>query len=598
MPIIIDYIAKLSLALAVVYIFYVLLLRRLTFYNWNRWYLLGYTALSFIIPLINIMPELKRKELDKTNLLTWIPSMGVEHLTEEKSFFQNVGLWDWALMLFFTGSLLLLIKFLFKFYSFKKMKNSARLISGELTKIYQLDADIAPFSFGNAIFINKKKYTDEELQEIIRHEFVHIKQKHTLDIIWCELLCIINWMNPFVWLLRKAIKQNLEFIADDKVLQHGYDKSEYQYLLLKVMGNRQFAFTNHFNFSSLKNRIIMMNTIKSAKIHLAKFLFLLPVIAVLLLAFRREVKEKMMTSLQDLVPTALILNKDTIPPGTVNKPVNNKNQFAPVEIKIRNEDGRRGDKPRINERPLVVVDNEIISEEEMSKIAPDQIKEISVYKDKYATDKYGEKGKDGVIEIKLKSVNSQPDYNKEGPSSKNQNIVDDLKIRGLKGRPLFVLNEKVVSADEVSKISPEDIESVSVLKDKYATDKYGEAGKNGVIEIRLKLVNGASSYSIDASNSKTLKPEISKRLRGTPSHENPLYVIDNRLSSKGELSKISPDDIESISVLKDKSATSKYGDLAANGVIEITTKDGKVMAYDKSNGVTILADSIYIKMNK
>ncbi len=156
MPIIIDYIAKLSLALAVVYIFYVLLLRRLTFYNWNRWYLLGYTALSFIIPLINIMPELKRKELDKTNLLTWIPSMGVEHLTEEKSFFQNVGLWDWALMLFFTGSLLLLIKFLFKFYSFKKMKNSARLISGELTKIYQLDADIAPFSFGNAIFINKK----------------------------------------------------------------------------------------------------------------------------------------------------------------------------------------------------------------------------------------------------------------------------------------------------------------------------------------------------------------------------------------------------------------------------------------------------------
>lgn len=544
------------------------------------------------------MPELKRKELDKTNLLTWIPSMGVEHLTEEKSFFQNVGLWDWALMLFFTGSLLLLIKFLFKFYSFKKMKNSARLISGELTKIYQLDADIAPFSFGNAIFINKKKYTDEELQEIIRHEFVHIKQKHTLDIIWCELLCIINWMNPFVWLLRKAIKQNLEFIADDKVLQHGYDKSEYQYLLLKVMGNRQFAFTNHFNFSSLKNRIIMMNTIKSAKIHLAKFLFLLPVIAVLLLAFRREVKEKMMTSLQDLVPTALILNKDTIPPGTVNKPVNNKNQFAPVEIKIRNEDGRRGDKPRINERPLVVVDNEIISEEEMSKIAPDQIKEISVYKDKYATDKYGEKGKDGVIEIKLKSVNSQPDYNKEGPSSKNQNIVDDLKIRGLKGRPLFVLNEKVVSADEVSKISPEDIESVSVLKDKYATDKYGEAGKNGVIEIRLKLVNGASSYSIDASNSKTLKPEISKRLRGTPSHENPLYVIDNRLSSKGELSKISPDDIESISVLKDKSATSKYGDLAANGVIEITTKDGKVMAYDKSNGVTILADSIYIKMNK
>ncbi len=96
-------------------------------------------------------------------------------------------------------------------------------------------------------------HSGEDLEEIIRHEFVHVKQKHTIDIMWCELLCMLNWFNPFVWMLRHNVKQNLEFIADNKVLQSGLDRKEYQYLLLKVMGNRQFAFTNHFNFSSLKN---------------------------------------------------------------------------------------------------------------------------------------------------------------------------------------------------------------------------------------------------------------------------------------------------------------------------------------------------------
>ena len=170
---------------------------------------------------------------------------GVEHLTEEKSF-SKCGFVGLGFNAFFTGSLLLLIKFYSNFIHLK-MKNSARLISGELTKIYQLDADIAPFSFGNAMFINKKVHW-WRTWEIIRHEFVHIKQNTRLISFGASFFVSSTGWILFVWLLRKAIKQNLEFIADDKVLQHGYDKSEYQYLLLKVMGNRQFAFTNHFNF--------------------------------------------------------------------------------------------------------------------------------------------------------------------------------------------------------------------------------------------------------------------------------------------------------------------------------------------------------------
>ena len=122
----------------------------------------------------------------------------------------------------------------------------------------------------------------------MRHEFIHVKQKHSIDILWGEVLCIVNWFNPFAWLIRNAIRQNLEFIADNKVLEDGIDKKQYQYLLLKVTGNNHYSIANQFNFSSLKKRIAMMNKMRSAQMHLVKFLFILPIVAVMLLAFRRH----------------------------------------------------------------------------------------------------------------------------------------------------------------------------------------------------------------------------------------------------------------------------------------------------------------------
>ena len=190
----------------------------------------------------------------------------------------------------------------------------------------------------------------DELKEIIRHEFIHVKQKHTLDIIWGELLCILNWYNPIAWLIRKSIRQNLEFIADNKVLQSGIDKKEYQYLLLKVIGVSHFSIATQFNFSSLKKRIAMMNKIKSARVHLLKFLFMLPLIAVLLLAFRNkfneinkvesngEISYKVENSDANAnMPVGQIVLLDTVPgkrklPANVSS-VSVKNDIATVKLK-------------------------------------------------------------------------------------------------------------------------------------------------------------------------------------------------------------------------------------------------------------------------
>src|SRR5262249_53287520 len=148
-------------------------------------------------------------------------------------------------------------RLLLQLLSLRRLRRTAQVVEGDGPKVYQVKESITPFSFGGSIYINKCLHTQEELSEIIRHEFVHVRQRHSVDIIWSEIVCILNWYNPFAWLLKFSIRQNLEFIADSEVLQGGVNKKEYQYLLLKVMGNNQFSIVQNFNFSSLKKRIAM-----------------------------------------------------------------------------------------------------------------------------------------------------------------------------------------------------------------------------------------------------------------------------------------------------------------------------------------------------
>jgi beta-lactamase regulating signal transducer with metallopeptidase domain len=297
MSLLILYLVKLTIGLAVVWLFYQFVLRRLTFYKSNRWYFLAYTLLSFFIPFINISPILERSS--STNSFIQVISLINQYtaVLEEASqcpvpiWSTNYDKWDFTALGLMLVAVILLARFLIRYFSFLRMRNRSILISSNGINIYQVDDNIIPFSFGNSVFLNTKLHSEQELQEIIRHEFVHVRQKHTIDIVWAELLCIINWYNPFVWLLKRSMRQNLEFIADNKVIEHGINKKEYQYLLLKVIGNNQYSIATQFNFSSLKKRIVMMNKTKSAKRQLGRFLFLVPVIAIILLSFRKSFSE-------------------------------------------------------------------------------------------------------------------------------------------------------------------------------------------------------------------------------------------------------------------------------------------------------------------
>lgn len=137
-----------------------------------------------------------------------------------------------------------------------------------------------------------------------------------MDIIFSEFICVIAWYNPFAWGIRHAIRQNLEFIADQQVLTHGADRRSYQWLLLKVTGHAPIAISNQFNLSFLKNRLIMMNKNKSAKTQLLKFLLMLPILVILLMAFRSAGDSIFPAIIKEaLHPGLHVALADTLPPA-------------------------------------------------------------------------------------------------------------------------------------------------------------------------------------------------------------------------------------------------------------------------------------------
>ncbi|HVW60341.1 MAG TPA: M56 family metallopeptidase, partial [Puia sp.] len=136
----------------------------------------------------------------------------------------------------------------------------------------------SPCSFGNIIFIQPQQYDTDTYQQILLHEKVHAGGWHTVDILLAELSILFQWFNPFIWLLRREMENNLEFLTDRRVLQHpGIERSAYQLSLVKVAApDLPLSITSNYNQSLLKRRIIMMNAQNSSRHTAWKYIFMLP----------------------------------------------------------------------------------------------------------------------------------------------------------------------------------------------------------------------------------------------------------------------------------------------------------------------------------
>ncbi len=282
-----------------------------------------YSLIAFIIPLVDISSWIGGHAMQQNQLIKLVPVLNdftPSPLINASTQPIVAGLSkNWTAMkalplVFLAGFFIMVIRLMRQYASLWRIRRRAVLLTKEEDiKIFQTTATGNPFSFGKSIYINRNSHTGEELQRMVQHEMVHVKQKHTVDVLIGECLCIVNWFNPFAWLMRQAIRQNLEFIADNQVIAHqGINKKEYQYLLLKVAASPAYRIAHHFNFSHLKKRIAMMNKIKTAEAHLIKFLFVLPFLALVLLAFRKNpASSKSIKNLPVVNYAAIVLDTDS-----------------------------------------------------------------------------------------------------------------------------------------------------------------------------------------------------------------------------------------------------------------------------------------------
>lgn len=281
---------KINLVLILFSATYYLVLRRLTFYSINRMFLLFGILFSSAYPFINLTEFFA----DRKAVPAFVPRLNqqVSQLVQQDAV---SVFWQVLTLLFYVGVLVMALRLLIQFISLYKMhKNSSpdRLAD---YKVRILNDQVSPFSFWQTIYINPRLHKRQDLNNILEHEKVHVEEWHTVDIILAEICVVFYWFNPGVWLMKKAVRENIEFITDAKILKKGIDKKAYQYSLLDV-GTLQpsVAIVNNFNLSDLKKRIKMMNAKRSSKVNLTRYLFVLPILLCVTLAFtidKNEVKK-------------------------------------------------------------------------------------------------------------------------------------------------------------------------------------------------------------------------------------------------------------------------------------------------------------------
>ncbi|MFY0481388.1 M56 family metallopeptidase [Flavobacterium sp. PLA-1-15] len=282
---------------------YYFFLRKETFFKSNRWFLLFGLVISVLLPVVTFKktvwveptPIVEYTPAPSSNVVPAYayqagdsPAEAIVTVVPEKSFEID---WFWVgLAVYALGILALLVKFALDYYALKKVLKGKAIYQQEDYKFVNVEDNIAPFSYFNYIVYNPQLYSATEMENILEHEKVHCAQNHTLDVLIARVFCIVFWWNPFVWFYKKAIVQNLEFIADSDASKNISDKKAYQFTLLKITTHEScVAISNHFFQSLIKKRIVMLNKNQSKRWNSWKYAIIVPALAVFMWQFQVKV---------------------------------------------------------------------------------------------------------------------------------------------------------------------------------------------------------------------------------------------------------------------------------------------------------------------
>jgi len=280
------YFLKINVAIALFYAFYRLFFYKDTFFTWRRAALLCFFAISAVYPLLNIQtwiteqePMVAMADLYADIVLPEFTITPEQATSDWKTLLlQTVGFAYWGMVI------VLAIRFFIQLAGIIRLAFRCRKAKIGNTNVHLLRQASGPFSFFHWIFIHPTSHTEDELSEILTHEQTHANQWHSIDVLVSEIVCILCWFNPFAWLMKREIRTNLEYLADNRVLETGHDSKAYQYHLLGLSHHKAAAtIYNSFNVLPLKKRIKMMNKKRTREIGRTKYLMFLPLAALLMI---------------------------------------------------------------------------------------------------------------------------------------------------------------------------------------------------------------------------------------------------------------------------------------------------------------------------
>ena len=543
------YILKSSVCLVLFYLFFRLLLSKETFHRFNRMALLGVLFFSLLIPCIEVTTrhqvEVQQAVLSIEQLLLMAEleatpaNVGAVQETPAISWVQIV------LLVYLAGILFLACRNIYSLICLFRLIHSGKhekLEKGVTLVVH--NQEIAPFSWMKYIVISRKDL-EENGREILIHEMAHIHHRHSVDLLVADICIFFQWFNPGAWLLKQELQNVHEYEADETVINEGVNAKEYQLLLIKkAVGTRLYSMANSFNHSKLKKRITMMLKEKSNPWAKLKYLYILPVAAIAVTAFARPeisetAEEISAVKVNDL--TAIVEAKAI------------KSTEESVQISTVSQDT-----VKVNYVPTEV------SRKLQGTAVFEVVEEMPEFPG----------GVDAMMEYLQKEL-------RYPESAKEKGIQGRVTVQFIIDKEGNVTNSKVTRSVDKDM----DTEAIRLVK---AMPKWKPGMQKGkavavkyTVPVVFRLEGGKTVNSQVTVNSKVSEFSVQGM-------NNPLYIVDGKEVTSSILSALDVNKIESMTVLKNESATEVYGEKGKNGVILITLKGSAEKSITLSNKSSVV----------
>jgi len=436
--------------------YYTLFLKNTIYHAYNRFYLLASMALSLTIPFfkLSMFSVTEEQAAGAKQLLIYLTQLPASPVQENYI--------DWEIIVIAVISSLFVCYLVYSVLRIFRLKAmNSKTLMGEFTFI-ETDLDEAPFSFFSNLFWKKSISIEDECgRKILQHELSHIREKHSWDRLFSQLICSVFWMNPFNWIIQKELQNIHEFIADRDAVGTGEVDAFAKMLLKTYYGNHFLNPSHSFYYSSIKRRIIMLTTSNIPTYSYLRKVAVLPMLAFILALFSIQLSAQ--EAEENKAEAQSIAAKQ-------QKQAAMDQKQAKIDQKQAVVDQKQAEIDQIQAKvdyELAMLDQGIFS-------TPSDIKSMNVDTNSM-TIRGTRNGKDVTVTV------NRP--------NENTTLIGNIELKrssGQKDNPLIVIDGVISSDINLKDINPNNILSINVLKGEKATAKYAEKGANGVIEITTK----------------------------------------------------------------------------------------------------------------